>query len=47
MDNIKKEIDELFDEIEKSKLYQDYISIKKQMSNNEEILSVIEEIKRL
>ncbi len=47
MDNIKKEIDELFNEFENSKLYQDYLNIKKQLNNNNEILNLIEEIKRL
>ena len=47
MNNIKKEVDKLFDDFEKSKLYQDYLSIKIQMNNNEEIIDIIEEIKRL
>ena len=47
MNDIKKEIDELFSDFENSKLYQDYLSIKKQLNNNEEIINIIEEIKRL
>ena len=47
MDNIKKEIDSLFDEIKESKLYKDYISAKKQLEENEEIMEIINEIKRL
>jgi cell fate (sporulation/competence/biofilm development) regulator YmcA (YheA/YmcA/DUF963 family) len=47
MNNIKNEIDELFDELEKSKLYNDYVAIKKKIENNNEIMNLINEIKRL
>ena len=47
MDNIKKSIDNLFDDIENSKLYKDYLSVKCQLENNLEIIKIIEEIKRL
>lgn len=47
MDNIKKGIDNLFDDIENSKLYKDYLSVKYQLENNLEIIKIIEEIKRL
>ena len=47
MDNIKKDIDSLFDEIKESKLYKDYISAKIQLEENKEIMDIINEIKRL
>ncbi len=47
MNNIKNEIDELFDELEESKLYNDYVVIKNKLENNNEIMNLISEIKRL
>ena len=45
MNNIKKQIDELFDEIKESLIYQNYISSKKQLNENEEIKEIITKIK--
>ena len=47
MDKIKEEIDKLFAEIKNSTLYKDYISAKKQLEENSEIMDIIKEIKRL
>ncbi len=46
MNNIQDKIDELFNELEKSKLYKDYVLVKKQLENDEEIMKLISEIKR-
>lgn len=46
MDNINKKIDDLFDELEESKLYNDYLRVKKQLEANDEIMDLIKEIKR-
>lgn len=46
MNNIENKIDDLFDELEKSKLYNDYIKVKKQLEFNDEIMNLISEIKR-
>jgi len=46
MNNIQDKIDELFNELEKSKLYKDYVSVKRQLENDEEIMKLISEIKR-
>lgn len=47
MNNIKRKIDQLFDELEKSKLYDDYVAIKKKLRENDEIINLINKIKRL
>lgn len=47
MDDIKKDIDILFKDIEKSSLYKRYIEITRQMSNNKELIKLIDEIKKL
>ena len=47
MDSVKKDIDELFKDIETSSLYKRYIEITRQMSNNKELIKLIDEIKRL
>ena len=47
MDNIALNIDNLFDSFENSKLYKDFISAKKQLESNEEIMDIITKIKRL
>ncbi len=47
MDDIKKDIDKLFDEFESSSLYQKYLSVEKQMLANENITSLLDEIRRL
>ena len=39
-------IDELFNYIESSKLYNDYINVREKLKNNEEIMNLIKEIKR-
>ena len=46
MDNINKKINDLFDELEESKLYNDYLRVKKQLEANDEIMNLINEIKR-
>lgn len=45
MNNTRNEIDELFDEIKKTDIYINYISCKKQLQGNEEIINIINEIK--
>ncbi len=45
MNNINKEIDELFEEIKKSIVYKNYISSKNQLNNNKEIMDIINKIK--
>ena len=46
MNNIESKIDELFDELEDSKLYKDYVKVKEKLENNNEIMSIINDIKR-
>ena len=46
MNDINKRIDNLFDELEESELYKNYKRIKKQLEDNKEIMSIIQEIKR-
>lgn len=46
MNNIESKIDELFDELEDSKLYKDYVKVKEKLENNSEIMDLINEIKR-
>lgn len=46
MNDIKLKIDDLFVELKSYKLYEDYIRVKKQLEENEEITNVITEIKR-
>ena len=46
MSDIKEKIDELFDDFERSKLYKGYLSVQDKMANDEEIISVINEIKK-
>ncbi len=47
MNNIKVKIDDLFDELEQSKLYNDYVKVLNQLKNDKEINDLINEIKRL
>ncbi len=47
MNDIKRDIDNLFDEFEHSKLYEDYLNVKLKLEASEEIMNLIEEIKRL
>ena len=47
MNNIREEIDDLFNELKQTSLYKDYMCAKKQLEENDEIMSVISEIKRL
>lgn len=47
MNEIKDKINSLFDEFESSELYQKYVSVKKQLEENEDVMSTIKEIKRL
>lgn len=46
MNDIQYKIDELFDELEETKLYKDYIKIKKQLHDDKDISKLIDEIKR-
>ena len=46
MNDIEEKIDELFDDFEKSKLYKDYLRVQGKMANDEEIMSIINEIKK-
>ncbi len=46
MNDIEEKIDELFDDFEKSKLYKDYLRVQDKMANDEEIMSIINEIKK-
>ncbi len=46
MNDIQMEINKLFDDIEKSSLYKNYLSVKNQLHKNKEIICLIEEIKR-
>lgn len=47
MNEIDKDIDDLFDSFEESKLYKDFVRVKKQLESNEEIMNIITKIKRL
>lgn len=47
MNDIKKDIEDLFNEFEKSKLYNDYLAAKEKLEQNEEIMEVIKKIKEL
>ena len=46
MNDIEEKIDELFDDFEESKLYKDYLRVQDKMANDEEIMSIINEIKK-
>lgn len=46
MNKIQNEIDSLFDELEETKLYKDYLKIKKQLESNKEIMDLIDDIRR-
>lgn len=46
MSDIEEKIDELFDDFESSKLYNDYLNIQDKISRDKEIISVINEIKK-
>lgn len=46
MNDIEVKIDDLFNYFEKSKLYKDYIKIKKQLENDKDIMEIIKKIKR-
>lgn len=46
MNNIEDKIDELFDELEDSKLYKDYVKVKENLENESEIMNLINDIKR-
>lgn len=45
--DIKEDINNMFDEITQTELYKSYISVKKQLESNEEINNIINDIKRL
>ncbi len=47
MSDIENKINDLFNEIEASKLYEDYVNVKNQLKNNSEITNLINDIKRL
>ena len=46
MNDINKKVDDLFDKLEESELYKNYINAKKQLEDNKEIINIINEIKR-
>lgn len=46
MSDIKEKIDELFDDFERSKLYKDYLIVQDKMADDEEIMGIINEIKK-
>ncbi len=46
MNNIQDKMDNLFDKLEESKIYKDYVKIKKQLEDDKEIIDLIEEIKK-
>lgn len=46
MNNVQKQINEMFDDLEESKLYKSYLMLKKQLETDEEIVDLIKEIKR-
>jgi len=47
MNNIEKEIDDLFNELESSDLYKNYKNVKKQLEENTELNKILTEVKRL
>lgn len=47
MNNIKDKINLLFDNIENSNLYKNYLEVKEMLENNKEIMDLINNIKRL
>ena len=47
MNSIKKDIDILFEKINDSSNYKDYVNVIKKMKKNDEITNLIKEIKRL
>ena len=47
MNNIEKEIDNLFNELESSDLYKNYKKVKKQLEENNELNKILTEVKRL
>lgn len=47
MNSIKKDIDNLFQNLKESTNYKNYLKVVKDMEKNKEIVSLIEEIKRL
>ena len=47
MNNIEKEIDDLFSFLKKSDCYNNYLSAKKQLENSKYVSNIIKEIKRL
>lgn len=46
MNDIENKIDELFNSLEKSDVFKDYVKIKKQLEEDKDINSLIEDIKR-
>lgn len=46
MNNIQLKINELFNEMEDSKLYKDYVKVKGQLENDSEVMNLISDIKR-
>ena len=47
MNKIKEDIDKLFCELKEKEVYKNYVSVKKQLEDNEEISNIINEIRRL
>lgn len=46
MNSIQDKIDNLFNELEESKLYKNYVKIKSQLQKDNEIMKIISDIKR-
>ncbi len=47
MNKIKENIDELFCDLKEKEVYKNYVSVKKQLEENEEISNIINDIRRL
>ena len=45
--DIKEDINNMFDEFEETNLYKSYLSVKEQLEKNEEINNIIKDIRRL
>ena len=46
MNSVQDKINSLFDELEDSNLYKDYLRVKKQLESNKKIMDLINKIKR-
>ena len=47
MDNIKQDVDHLFNNLKESDIYKDYVKVTDKLHNNKKIMDLINEIKRL